>query len=43
MSLLVAAGARSLLSGIKLGYVILYVKDVLGSIAFYEEAFGLKR
>jgi lactoylglutathione lyase len=27
----------------KLGYVILYVKDVSGSIVFYEEAFGLKR
>lgn len=27
----------------KLGYVILYVKDVPGSIVFYEEAFGLKR
>lgn len=27
----------------KLGYVILYVKDVLRSVAFYEEAFGLKR
>lgn len=43
MSLLVAAGALSLPSGMKLGYVILYVKDVLRSIAFYEEAFGLKR
>jgi catechol 2,3-dioxygenase-like lactoylglutathione lyase family enzyme len=27
----------------KLGYVILYVKDVPASLAFYEEAFGLKR
>jgi lactoylglutathione lyase len=27
----------------KLGYVILYVKDVPGAIAFYEEAFGLTR
>jgi catechol 2,3-dioxygenase-like lactoylglutathione lyase family enzyme len=27
----------------KLGYVILYVKDVTRSIAFYEDAFGLKR
>ena len=27
----------------KLGYVILYVKDVPRSIAFYEDAFGLKR
>ncbi len=27
----------------KLGYVILYVKDVAGSVAFYEEAFGLER
>jgi catechol 2,3-dioxygenase-like lactoylglutathione lyase family enzyme len=27
----------------KLGYMILYVKDVAGSVAFYEEAFGLKR
>ena len=27
----------------KFGYVILYVKDVSGSVAFYEEAFGLKR
>jgi lactoylglutathione lyase len=27
----------------KLGYVILYVKDVAASVAFYEEAFGLKR
>ncbi len=42
-SLLVAAGSLSLPSGTKLGYVILYVKDVLRSIAFYEEAFGLKR
>lgn len=27
----------------KLGYVILYVKDVPRSVVFYEEAFGLKR
>lgn len=27
----------------KLGYVILYVKDVAASVAFYEEAFGLNR
>lgn len=27
----------------KLGFVMLYVKDVPASIAFYEEAFGLKR
>jgi catechol 2,3-dioxygenase-like lactoylglutathione lyase family enzyme len=27
----------------KLGYVILYVKDVAASVVFYEEAFGLKR
>jgi lactoylglutathione lyase len=27
----------------KLGYVILYVKDVVASVLFYEEAFGLKR
>ena len=27
----------------KLGYVILYVKDVFASVVFYEEAFGLKR
>ena len=26
-----------------LGYVILYVKDVSASMAFYEEAFGLSR
>ena len=43
MSLLVVAGALALLLGMKLGYVILYVKDVLRSVAFYEEAFGLKR
>ena len=28
---------------ISLGYVILYVKDVSASLAFYEEAFGLSR
>jgi lactoylglutathione lyase len=28
---------------VSLGYVILYVKDVAGSLAFYEEAFGLKK
>jgi lactoylglutathione lyase len=27
----------------KLGYVILYVKDVPRSLAFYEDAFGLSR
>jgi lactoylglutathione lyase len=27
----------------KLGYTILYVKDVLHSVAFYEDAFGLDR
>ena len=27
----------------KLGYTILYVKDVPRSVAFYEDAFGLKR
>ncbi|MFO1183343.1 MAG: VOC family protein [Bauldia sp.] len=27
----------------KLGYVILYVPDVAAAVAFYEEAFGLKR
>jgi catechol 2,3-dioxygenase-like lactoylglutathione lyase family enzyme len=27
----------------RLGYVILYVRDVAASVAFYEEAFGLKR
>jgi catechol 2,3-dioxygenase-like lactoylglutathione lyase family enzyme len=27
----------------KLGYVILYVPDVLGSVTFYEKAFGLVR
>jgi catechol 2,3-dioxygenase-like lactoylglutathione lyase family enzyme len=27
----------------KLSYTILYVKDVLKTVAFYEEAFGLKR
>ena len=26
-----------------LGYTILYVKDVAGSLAFYEQAFGLSR
>jgi len=29
--------------GIRLGYTILYVKDVAGAVAFYEAAFGLKR
>ena len=28
---------------ISLGYVILYVKDVSASLAFYEVAFGLSR
>ena len=28
---------------ISLGYVILYVKDVSASLAFYEKAFGLSR
>jgi lactoylglutathione lyase len=28
---------------VSLGYVILYVKDVSASLAFYEEAFGLSR
>ncbi|HSP42147.1 MAG TPA: VOC family protein, partial [Luteolibacter sp.] len=27
----------------KLGYVILYVKDVPRAVAFYEDAFGLGR
>lgn len=27
----------------KLGYVILYVRDVTRSVAFYEDAFGLSR
>lgn len=27
----------------KLGYVILYVPDVPGSVSFYEKAFGLVR
>ena len=27
----------------KLGYVILYVPDVAGAVAFYEKAFGLSR
>lgn len=31
------------LPSISLGYVILYVKDVPASLAFYEEAFGLSR
>src|ERR1700750_355269 len=30
-------------SSISLGYVILYVKDVAASLAFYENAFGLSR
>jgi lactoylglutathione lyase len=30
-------------SSASLGYVILYVKDVSASLAFYEEAFGLSR
>ena len=28
---------------VSLGYVILYVKDVSASLAFYEKAFGLSR
>jgi catechol 2,3-dioxygenase-like lactoylglutathione lyase family enzyme len=28
---------------VSLGYVILYVKDVAATLAFYEEAFGLSR
>ena len=28
---------------VSLGYVILYVEDVAGALAFYEEAFGLER
>ena len=27
----------------KLGYVIIYVADVAATVAFYEQAFGLKR
>jgi len=27
----------------RLGYIIIYVKDVLETVTFYEEAFGLKR
>ena len=30
-------------SSVSLGYVILYVKDVSASLAFYEAAFGLLR
>lgn len=30
-------------SSVSLGYVILYVKDVSASLAFYEKAFGLSR
>ena len=30
-------------TSVSLGYVILYVKDVPASLAFYEEAFGLSR
>jgi uncharacterized glyoxalase superfamily protein PhnB len=28
---------------LKLGYVIVYVQDVIGTVEFYERAFGLKR
>ena len=28
---------------VKLGYVILFVKDVSASLGFYEQAFGLSR
>ena len=31
------------LTTMKLGYAILYVKDVPRSVAFYEDAFGLRR
>jgi lactoylglutathione lyase len=27
----------------KLGYTLLYVKDVPGTVAFYEQAFGIER
>ncbi|CAA6828503.1 MAG: Lactoylglutathione lyase (EC [uncultured Sulfurovum sp.] len=27
----------------KFGYVLIYVEDVLGTLAFYEKAFGLER
>ena len=30
-------------SNVRLGYVIVYVRSVAETIAFYEEAFGLKR
>ncbi|MCP5470172.1 MAG: VOC family protein [Chlamydiales bacterium] len=30
------------MNGPRLGYVILYVKNVLDTVAFYREAFGLK-
>jgi len=30
-------------ASVSLGYVILYVDDVAGALAFYEEAFGLSR
>jgi len=31
------------MGGMKLGYTIIYVADVLATIDFYERAFGLKR
>ncbi|MFM7423441.1 MAG: VOC family protein [Elainella sp.] len=31
------------MSSIRFGYTILYVKDVLRAVAFYEAAFGLQR
>lgn len=44
ISLACAAVRRPAISSVvKLGYTILYVKDVPRSVAFYEDAFGLTR
>lgn len=45
MSVLFKIRARGVdkIAGMKLGYTIIYVADVLATIAFYEKAFGLSR
>ena len=36
-------GEKMSTPSVSLGYVVLYVKDVAATLAFYEEAFGLSR
>ena len=39
----VAGGGWVTVAAMKLGYTMVYVKDVPRSVAFYEDAFGLRR